>query len=1369
MTLDFQKSIKLACIQRNDDWANEVLGRIEYASDLPAVEARYHQTCCSNFRSGYKIPRQFQSHDSSCTLLSESKTCSDPKKGRPVRANAEQAFRSVMEYFEEHENGQLTINDMVNKMGEYCGEEAYSNTYMKKKIQEHFGDSILITEINGTPNIVTFKSKGHSILHKFYTRINKQDPEAEKRSIIQTAAKLILSDINAMDISKDSYTPASSISSLEENMEYIPSSLRDFLQQIVEFKDSETVIASIGQAIIQAAMPRKAIAPVQIGLAVQLHYHFGSKFLIDVLNAMGFCSSYQEVQKFETSAATVVKPLLQKSENQFMQFIGDNVDHNPATIDGHDTFHGMGIIATFNPKVKRADIIPRIHTTSQDLIEIGKINIQFYRQPGNSDCSMDAMVFKKLTGANKDSNMVTGDLDFLISVSRPLRQNTPGWSGVMQAVQKGSYPGQTEIVFLPLIDLNPSDLSCIYSTLMFVAKESTKLDAAPVITFDQPLYWKAVNIVENEPSSSKLKKTVVRLGAFHTEMCFLGCIGHLMENSGLSELLSCVYAPNTVVHMLNGKAVGRAVRGHFLVCDALSQILAEKSFPDLFLNTETDNSAKASEENDDGEETEVNEDSTRQRVSQESNHPNKAVMEGVLKEEYNLAELKNEPLLSDMKKTYENEKLSVQESRTGALWTQYLDMIEILKHFIAAERTGNWREHLSTLESMLPYFAAAGHNLYLKSSYVYLQQMSSLQQTHPEVYNAFLEGNHVVRRSERFWGGLSTDLTIEQTLMRSLKSVGGMTRGRGMTEAQRAQWILSMPACADMNSAMQELTTKKYQTSEQHKDSTKARIERDIKDRCTFFEFLTERNPFEAVEGLVNIDSGVFAEKNVNADKAKDIGDHIISQMEDKVVCQYKFKRTKQAVTMGAKSHLKIDGEECAVDPQLLFQRLVTISDNSQEDTEQLFKYELSKYPAALFEQSGLLRQSQKSQLASSLWELGNCAAEHVPEECTYVLDGGSLLQRIPWTKGATFDSICESYCQYIEDKKYQNCHVVFDGYPSKPTTKDITHERRTKGKSSVSVAFKPNNPLKSKKDAFLGNTENKQHFISLLGTHLTRKGYKVHHAEEDADLLVAVTAVLASENNDTVVIGEDTDLLVLLCYHANLLFNKIIFKSDASNKQKRMWDIKNTKTVLGERMCELMLILHAFSGCDTVSRVFGFGKPAVLKKAKQDREFSRHAGVFITDSTPDEVKEAGEQLFIRLYNGQEAEGLDKLRYRHFLQKVSTRNTVVQVQSLPPTESAAKYHSFRTYSQVQYWIHGNTRPEEWGWTIKNGKMMPVMSDLPPAPDRLLKIIKCNCRVNCDTKRCSCRKHGLSCTAGCGECKGTSCSNVHMPDENLDEI
>ena len=33
----------------------------------------------------------------------------------------------------------------------------------------------------------------------------------------------------------------------------------------------------------------------------------------------------------------------------FTQSVTDNVDHNVSTLDGQDTFHGMGIIAVSNP------------------------------------------------------------------------------------------------------------------------------------------------------------------------------------------------------------------------------------------------------------------------------------------------------------------------------------------------------------------------------------------------------------------------------------------------------------------------------------------------------------------------------------------------------------------------------------------------------------------------------------------------------------------------------------------------------------------------------------------------------------------------------------------------------------------------------------------------------------------------------------------------------------------------------------------------------------------------------------------------------------------------------------------------------------
>jgi hypothetical protein len=105
--------------------------------------------------------------------------------------------------------------------------------------------------------------------------------------------------------------------------------------------------------------------------------------------------------------------------------------------------------------------------------------------------------------------------------------------------------------------------------------------------------------------------------------------------------------------------------------------------------------------------------------------------------------------------------------------------------------------------------------------------MLKLELDHPEVYRNFKAGHHVLRSTGRFWGGLSTGVTIEQILMRSAKSSGGLTRGRGIGEAQRAQWILSMPACADYNSAMQELTGVGYFTRDQHKEASHARKERD--------------------------------------------------------------------------------------------------------------------------------------------------------------------------------------------------------------------------------------------------------------------------------------------------------------------------------------------------------------------------------------------------------------------------------------------------------------------------------------------------------------------------------------------------------------
>ena len=147
----------------------------------------------------------------------------------------------------------------------------------------------------------------------------------------------------------------------------------------------------------------------------------------------------------------------------------------------------------------------------------------------------------------------------------------------MQFVHHGEYPGESSVTFLPMIDMNPSDATCVYSTLKFITNHAIQHNITPIITFDHPLWFKALSIITAEPEGSDLHKIILRLGGFHTEMKFLGCIGHIMSGSGLEQVLESIYASNAVVLILTGKVVSRVVRAHLIVDASLNALLLADS------------------------------------------------------------------------------------------------------------------------------------------------------------------------------------------------------------------------------------------------------------------------------------------------------------------------------------------------------------------------------------------------------------------------------------------------------------------------------------------------------------------------------------------------------------------------------------------------------------------------------------------------------------------------------------------------------------------------------------------------------------------------------------------------------------------------
>ena len=87
-----------------------------------------------------------------------------------------------------------------------------------------------------------------------------------------------------------------------------------------------------------------------------------------------------------------------------------------------------------------------------------------------------------------------------------------------------------------------------------------------VATFDQPLWYKASGII-----AEKKLNIVCRLGGFHTLLSFIDRIGYGMGGSGLEEVLTEVYAEDSVLHMLSGKAYARAMRGYILIGSTLNK------------------------------------------------------------------------------------------------------------------------------------------------------------------------------------------------------------------------------------------------------------------------------------------------------------------------------------------------------------------------------------------------------------------------------------------------------------------------------------------------------------------------------------------------------------------------------------------------------------------------------------------------------------------------------------------------------------------------------------------------------------------------------------------------------------------------------
>lgn len=1215
-TLPLHANLVKCATDRNDDWGRAVLHRLESCIDLIAAEAIYHLDCASKFRL-------------KTDELSN-------KRGRPTNADMTESFDNLCDWLENSGESEVySVNELYQKMTE-DSPVCYSKKAFRGKLKDRFKDHVYFLASTGNRGeLVCFKSMTDYIIRHF-----KEGSET-KETIIRAAAKLIKEDIREASLNKEYYPSSEDISDIE-NRSFVPETLQSLMKFLVP---STLKRESLCQCIVQTARPRSSIMPIPFGIGVEVDKTIGSKWLIEHLHRLGFSISYDEVNRFKQSAienmdrvqeenegapdekedatdengvaADENEVVPDENEDPFVQWIADNVDHNIDTLTGKETFHGMGIICSNSKIGGKFGSIPRLKKKpATSFIEGRGVEIIHYKKsPKLGLAKIKLEPIQKMISSPSQSAMETYNLLWNSAwMFTPPETPRPNWSGFLQCSTKSiiSNPGRSDVSFLPIIDLNPSDETCIYSTLCFVISESKKLNVqTPCITFDQPLWIKALGIIYSENLS-----IICRLGGFHTLMSFLGSIGEIMKGSGIEDLLAEVYAENSIPHILSGKAIARAIRGHILVESSLNSLLLK------MVNESNDvDFEKLQDFYFDSLQGEL----TQDRFTELAENPTFQKVRGEL---------------SKLKATL------MEKSRTAKLWLVYMEYVHLVKMFIFAERTSDWELHLFTLQKMLNLFAATGHINYAKCARLYLQEMKSLPQRNPWVYNQLIRGQHTVRRTERNWTGIWTDLAIEQTLMRSLKTRGGLTVGRGMTESVRHQWVLSLNHSASIHDAMVQLTKANNKSSEQHYEMGASRTKQDYKDCEKLLGWFEERNPF-LVPGvdLYALSSGLVSVNGkdmVNCEEAEIIGESIQKKVDNLMFNEIIVKRNDKVKSLNSLFDKSSSTEEKIADPKIMFTRMIAIAER-EDDLESFFEYEMTTEPMALFK-DGMLRKPDKPALRKIIMpEECSITKDKIPERSGIVLDGGALLHRVRWAKGTRFKAIAQAYLQYICKHYDLSSVVVFDGYEDE-SIKSHEHQRRNMVPQSCDVKVNPENQMPFTQERFLSNIANKASFIHFLSDYLLGSGIRVVNCRGDADATIVQTALEIARDSvqPVLVVADDTDIAVMLVHHWEEAHSDVYFFQERWN---RAWSVRES-TKRNEDIKDHLLFLHAFSGCDTTSAIYSKGKANLISTFKKTDALRRVSEVISSPwSTQEEVGDASVMAVKILYGGKEEDTIQRLRY----------------------------------------------------------------------------------------------------------------------------
>ena len=399
-----------ASIERRD---NIIHMRMIAYPDLFAYDAKYHRLCLAHYISDLNIVAARRKSEDSASI-----TVYDEAFDKLTAHLNETVFSKQKTVTKLATLKEQFVSHLVDLGVEQA--QAYTAWKLKERLNKHYGDQLVCVTLHGRTDIICSSSvtlgdalKKVSSLHEDMEATEYGDLASteecnpvNEEQILHTAAGILRKHMASTKHTTDVYAPPED-TNIKQYGEFVPDQLYNFMEWCLNDNSYKSTTRCNNDNILKnnlktvaichdiIAQNQRVYTAKTLDLALELHHHFGSKCLIDLLHSLGHCASYDEVRRFLTSAAmdqsqgpdeVYIPKRLQNlrvlDDYPLIDAAIDNFDQNEATLDGKSTTHAMAAVlfhrGTSQDEGQSIPRLPKKSLSTSDRAQLGSDDLERY-------------------------------------------------------------------------------------------------------------------------------------------------------------------------------------------------------------------------------------------------------------------------------------------------------------------------------------------------------------------------------------------------------------------------------------------------------------------------------------------------------------------------------------------------------------------------------------------------------------------------------------------------------------------------------------------------------------------------------------------------------------------------------------------------------------------------------------------------------------------------------------------------------------------------------------------------------------------------------------------------------------------------------